>query len=359
VSIFRLLDPTAKFFQVVPGKAVLIGGHTYVAEHQLISPLDRLRSFQAQACLLDTLLSGWRMRSPGLPMNSLAVLLLTALASWSAFRFRPRQALALFLALSAAFLVLNAFLFWNGWNLWLARPLLAGGMAFVGILSLRAADAYYNLRRFGGTVAERAARSYLEGDYLERAREKEASIVFCNIPDVLKQMENSGVREYFPRRREFSSLVNEVCRVHRGIVLDYQGDAQMLGFGVELEHDQPEHAYLAVRAALDLVGLAQTLDQRWWGVDDPALLKIRCGVATGRVAVGQVGSRSKKAQAAIGDTTNVAARLLGAARKQNVDVLVTEATRQACGKRFTFEQLAPVALKGKKQAVSVFSVTEE
>jgi class 3 adenylate cyclase len=69
-----------------------------------------------------------------------------------------------------------------------------------------------------------------------------------------------------------------------------------------------------------------------------------------------VGAPGAKALAAIGDTTNVAARLMGAAMKQKVGVLISKTAHDECAESLQVHQLPAVALKGKTSNVEVYAV---
>ncbi len=356
VSAFRLLDLQDPLYPLIPGKVILIGNFHYDAADQVMTTYHRMKSIQFQACVLDTLLSKWYLQSS--PDWLQAVLLVAGnfiIVALAALR-RPLIALLIVAIGIGLISAVNLILFEKGTYLNLARPLVALLVSTLTLVALQLVTLMRTLRKFGGKSAFEAARS-LDESGLNVIREQEATILFCNVPEVVKRLEKADSTDYFRRRQEYSMLLNDVAVENRGIVLDYQGDAPMIGFNTELQKSDPQHAYHAVRASLSIVAMQDKLRHLWWDIDDDEALAIRCGVATGPVAIGQVGARSSKlASAAIGDTTNVAARLLGAAKRLDVEVLVAEETRKLCQNRFRFEDLPPVVLKGKSQPVPVARV---
>jgi class 3 adenylate cyclase len=82
--------------------------------------------------------------------------------------------------------------------------------------------------------------------------------------------------------------------------------------------------------------------------------QFRAGVTTGRAVVGNVGTEEQRSFAAIGDTTNLAARLQAAAAPGQV--VVSRATADALPDDTELEELGPLELKGKAEPVAAFVV---
>lgn len=134
-----------------------------------------------------------------------------------------------------------------------------------------------------------------------------------------------------------------------GMVERFAGDAVMVVFNAA--EDQPDHAARAARAALGLqratAGLA---DVR------PDWPRFRVGVNSGPAVVGNVGSAEHHSFTAIGDTTNLAARLQTVAHPGQV--VIGARTRAELADGAVAQELAPLAVKGKSQPVQAFLLIE-
>ena len=107
--------------------------------------------------------------------------------------------------------------------------------------------------------------------------------------------------------RAFEVILNEVHR-YEGTINQFLGDGVMALFGAPLAHE--DHAHRALSAALAIqAGLEPLADEvaRTHGVD----FQMRMGINTGLVVVGAIGKDLRMDYTAVGDTTNLAARLLG------------------------------------------------
>ena len=116
---------------------------------------------------------------------------------------------------------------------------------------------------------------------------------------------------------EVKALVGEcVTRMSRavedfgGVIQAFMGDGICAYFGVPAAHeDDPERA---ARAALRIIGVAAGYAgevEAAWGIEG---FNVRVGLNSGPAAVGLVGGEEAQT-VALGDTTNVAARLQSAA----------------------------------------------
>ena len=82
----------------------------------------------------------------------------------------------------------------------------------------------------------------------------------------------------------------------------------------------------------------------------------RVGVNSGPAMVGNVGSSEHRSFTAIGDTTNLAARLQSVARSG--EVVIGKSTRDALGDHAVTEALDPLSLKGKSRPIDAFRLLE-
>src|SRR5262245_36422627 len=120
-------------------------------------------------------------------------------------------------------------------------------------------------------------------------------------------------------------------------------------FGAPLAHE--DHARRAVLAALALQRTLKEVDLgRPYGVE----CAFRMGLNSGLVVVGSIGDNLRMDYSAIGDTTNLAARLEQIAEPGTV--LVSDSTSRLVQGYMRLEALAPVEVKGKTEPVAIYKV---
>ncbi len=152
---------------------------------------------------------------------------------------------------------------------------------------------------------------------------------------------------------EVKALVGEcVNRMSRaveeygGTVQAYMGDGICALFGVPAAHeDDPERAGRAAMRILDVVGEYARDIENAWEISD---FNVRVGINSGQAAVGLVGAGDPQ-EVALGDATNVAARLQSATAPGTI--AIGEATVERLSAWFVLESLGDLQLKGRDAPV--------
>ena len=176
--------------------------------------------------------------------------------------------------------------------------------------------------------------------------EREVSVLFADL---------AGFTEFSERRRpdEVIAMLNRywgatvpiVGEREGGVIERFAGDAIMVVFNAV--QDQPDHALRAARAA---IGMRDEVMQV--AAERPDWPRFRIGINTGPAVVGNVGAAGMRSFTAIGDTTNLSARLQAQARPGRI--VISRATMDAIGAVAKVEQLGALELKGKQAPVEAF-----
>lgn len=146
-----------------------------------------------------------------------------------------------------------------------------------------------------------------------------------------------------PKLDTFIRWIQHVVERHEGTLIDLNiGDKRSyiyINFGAPIAHE--DNAARAVAAALELRHL--TPDVEFAG-------PLQIGIPQGRMRAGPFGGSERRTYNVIGDDVNLAARLMMAAAPG--EILVSPSVRSETQRYFVHEQLAPISLKGRREAVA-------
>ncbi len=189
------------------------------------------------------------------------------------------------------------------------------------------------------------SRSALEGE------RKQVTVLFCDLRNSTAIAEKIGAESMHGLLSRFFELAMDEIHRYEGTVNQLLGDGFMALFGAPIAHE--DHARRAVLAALDLQRTIREHDEELGG-QHGVELAFRMGLNTGMVVVGSIGNDLRLDYTAIGDTTNLAARLEQIAEPGTV--LVSENTSRLVQGYVRLEALTPVEVKGKTEPIPIYKV---
>ena len=188
---------------------------------------------------------------------------------------------------------------------------------------------------------------FLTSRFAVEGEHKLVTVMFCDIANSTPLAARVGAEVMHGLLNRFFELA--LAEVHRyeGTINQFLGDGFMALFGAPIA--QEDHARRALLAATAILQRMQNAEG-----DARALreVRLRMGLNTGMVVVGKIGDNLRMDYTAIGDTTNLAARLQGFAEPGTIRA--SETTRRAAEAHFKFKDLGRHALKGIDTPVAVF-----
>ena len=125
----------------------------------------------------------------------------------------------------------------------------------------------------------------------------------------------------------------------RQFLVEDKGSVLIAAFGVP-PHSNEDYAWRAVMASMQIRHALKQMS-----------VKCSCGVTTGNVFCGNIGSVTRCEYGFTGHTVNMAARLMMKARGQ---ILVDEHTHAATSELFNYNRMKPIAIKGKKGLTTTY-----
>jgi class 3 adenylate cyclase/predicted ATPase len=182
------------------------------------------------------------------------------------------------------------------------------------------------------------------------AERRQLTVLFCDLVGSTQLSVQLDPEEWRVVVQEYQRLCAEVVRRFDGHIAQYLGDGLLVYFGYPAAHE--DDARRATRAGLGILAALDDLNAR-----RAQPIRVRMGIHTGLVVVGEIGEGGKHEPLALGDTPNLAARLQGLAEP---DTLVISATTQRLILGFfDCQDLGPQALKGVSAPLQVYRVLSE
>lgn len=198
-------------------------------------------------------------------------------------------------------------------------------------------------------------RPYVPQQFADRARtdpgqarlgsgeEREVTVLFADLSGFTAYSERHAPTEVVELLNAVWTAAVPVVAAEDGLIENFTGDGLLVLFNAV--GDQPDHPRRAARVAIGLLDAIHEL-----GSQRPeAMPRFHIGINTGPAFVGSVGAAGRRSFGAIGDTTNLGSRLLGAAGPG--EIVVGEATWTRLGGVVTGVPLEPLRLKGKRDPV--------
>lgn len=172
-------------------------------------------------------------------------------------------------------------------------------------------------------------------------RESEVTVLFSDICGFTSMSTRFRASEIaFILNGYFDAMTNVVFR-HKGSINKFIGDAVMAIYGAPVQHQND--AALAVQSAIDMIG---ALRDYLKNLDESKHFRIRIGINTGDVVVGNIGSSRRLEYTVLGDAVNTAQRLESSAPPNGI--LIGERTRALIGDLFKVRDVGLLKLKGKE-----------
>ncbi len=204
--------------------------------------------------------------------------------------------------------------------------------------------------RFVNTdIAELAAQGKLEIGGVRR----KSAVFFSDIRSftaISEKLEPEDVVEFL---NEYMAEMVTCVKETGGIVDKFIGDAIMATWGA-LRSTGNDSAS-AVEASLRMRDRLIQYNKGRGSVKKP-IIKIGCGINTGYVIAGQIGSNDKMEYTVIGDTVNFASRVESCTKDAGADILISENTYQECKDLFNVESMGSIYVKGKVEPQKIYAV---
>lgn len=209
---------------------------------------------------------------------------------------------------------------------------------------------------FGRFVNKEIAEKAAKGELAMGGETKEVTIFFSDIRSFTAISEKLEPFEVVEFLNDYMTRMVECVNKTNGVVDKFIGDAVMAVWGAPVSSGSPEQDALnCVRGALMMRAALREFNVGRGG-DKKPIIKIGCGINTGPVIAGQIGSSQRMEYTVIGDAVNFASRTEALNKPLGTDILITENTYELIKEHVLVEQMPSVTVKGKEKPVSMYAV---
>lgn len=358
----------AWFQQNFADKIVLVGESDPVINSDLkMTPFfsahkEMMPGVEIHANILNTILTGAFLRETS-PDRALFLVVLVAGAVTVGALWLPA---AWSLAWVVALLALHGWAVGRAFSeesliLPVVAPQAAGLLAALSALPLRILvldrDARAKESLFGRYVSPSIARKISRNpDRVKRTGEVvTATILFSDLNSftTISREQKDDPVQTIDLLNEYYDVMVPIIMKHDATLQSFQGDGMMILFNAPVR--QPDHALRAVNTAIDLFRAmdAWQEERRRQG---RLTFWMKIGINTGPVVAGNVGTQKRMEYSVIGDTTNVASRIMGATKEVGCDLLIGQETWELVSGHFKCEDPKEITVKGIKDLLKVYPV---
>jgi adenylate cyclase len=221
------------------------------------------------------------------------------------------------------------------------------------------------LEKFAAYVSDRIADLILQGRSMPR--ELTATVLFSDIRGFTTIAEQLPQKVLMTWLNEYMAVMADLVLTHGGGIEKFAGDGLTAEFGVPEPRttaaEVAADACAAVNCALAMADALVELNAGWHVRDLPEI-RIRVGIHTGPLMVGDLGSARRMQYSIIGDTANTAARLESYGKNDaplscdadHCRILISSATLAHLGSAYASEPVGTLELKGKTRRVEVYRI---
>lgn len=212
------------------------------------------------------------------------------------------------------------------------------------------------LRWFSRYVPRQLVRRLMGRPDVDEAETRQLTVIFTDIAGFTSMSENMSATEVAEFINHHLSLVSACVEAEGGTVDKFIGDAVMAFFGAP--EPLPDHAARACRAAL-AIRAAIKADNAECSASGLRTTRVRIGVHTGHVVVGNIGSEDRVNYTIIGDAVNVASRLESSGKElgdpeADVGILASSEVIAAADLGDQAQEVGRYRLRGRSEETKVF-----
>jgi adenylate cyclase len=183
--------------------------------------------------------------------------------------------------------------------------------------------------------------------------QRELTIFFSDLENFSTHAEHSKPNDLLEQMSVYFEHVSRAISDEHGTVDKFIGDGIMAFWGAPIALD--DHVMRACAGSLRAARRMERVNEEWRQQGKPTL-RIRMGLNSGGVLVGNVGSSDRFSYTVMGDGVNVAARLEGMNKAFGTTICISDSVFDAVASHIIARPLRRVQVKGRKQEFMIYEL---
>jgi|TARA_B100002003_G_scaffold250146_3_gene288509 adenylate cyclase len=345
---------------LVRDKIVLFGETSDFALDSYQTPVGNLYGVEIIASQVNTLLKEGPIGNASLLANTLLVLTLMLAIILTTGLTRPIIRYSIFVVIVFAFAVAVTQSYTTAGIVFsFTYPLIAAFFSLIAInfrhYLLEIANKKRVKRTFGHFLSP-AVIAELEKDPDKvklGGEEREMTALFSDLAGFSTFSEKLTPTELVDFLNDYLSAMSKIIIHYDGTIDKYEGDAIICFWGAP--GTQEDHAKLACEAAVEMIATLDKLRVEFVARGLPEL-HVRIGVNSGKMIVGNMGSKQRMDYTIMGDTVNLASRLEGVNKLYGSTIMISEDTLSLLGNDFAVREIDTVRVMGRSSPTIIFEL---
>ncbi|MFI5010333.1 MAG: CHASE2 domain-containing protein [Solirubrobacterales bacterium] len=330
------------------------------------STASEMPGAEVQASAIETVLRGLPLRSVAAWVDLALIVLLGLAAPLASLRLGPIATIVLAIALAAAFTVAVQIAFQHGRVVSFVYPLGALILSAAGALSVQLVTVAFERERvrdlFSRFVPENVVDEVLAstGEGLRLGGvQREGTVMFTDLRGFTTFAETLTPDRVIEVLNRYLSEMSDAILDHGGTLVAYMGDGIMAVFGAPIA--QADHADRGLSTAREMLAVRLPRFNAWLREQGlGAGFRMGIGLNSGHVMSGNVGSERRVEYTAVGDATNVAARIEQYTKGTPHQLLLSGTTKEALtAPPEDIVYVDEVELRGRKANITIYSLADD
>lgn len=211
------------------------------------------------------------------------------------------------------------------------------------------------IKSFAAFVPMGLVRQLLESDqkFELGGHSRFLTIFFSDLENFSTLSEQMPSQELLVRVSAYIEVVTKAVNSEHGTIDKFLGDGVMAFWGAPALLE--DHAWRSCVAALRVEHEMAALNARWES-QGMKRLRVRMGIHSDAVLVGNIGSRERMSYTVIGDGVNVAARLEGINKEFHTSTCISHSVFKEAGERLCVRPIDDVLVKGRRGKITIYEL---